>query len=284
MASRLNFFQLPDLEGSIAANGRPRVFLDGGPTYDEIVVETDLTASEIQALVLEVNGEERVRISGQQMLDREAYDGRSATSGQFVLSLADAMARTSLGDGYTGLVTQPTDRVLLTLELSSGVAGTETVTLHGLTSPNRREEFKLFILPEAVPISKTGDNDFIGFRRGRSPWTGPLSNTPSPGALAIRRFFAYGAVSHLRIEQDDRYPFGKNKSSKTVIDALLKRNGKTVPTSSTCVVYDPIHRGNGALDVFDTFSMKSLRATFTTTDSNDITALTEYVEDVRRVA
>lgn len=272
---RLNLYQLPDLEGSIANNGRPHVFIDGGPTYDEIIIETDLVAADILAFVVEVNGDERVRMSGVELQDVLAYDGRAATSGQFVFSFVDAMARQLPGEAMTGLCTKPTDRVKLTLELNSAdIAGTETVTLYALTSPTRPEEFRLYSIPESIPITKTGDNDFTGFERGKVPWNNGM------GAKAIRRVFGYGAITHMRIEQDDRFPYGKNKLKKAVNDAWLKRNGKTVPTSSTCFVFDPVVLGNAIADLFDTFSTKGLRFTFTTSNSTDLTALTQYVERI----
>ena len=271
--SRLNFSQSLDFEGTVAANGNPRLYLDGGPTIEELTLETNLAADEF-TLVIEVDGDKRVEITAQQMLDREAYDGRAVTSGYFVLSLSDALARTIQGEGMTGLTTQPGQRVLISVEIGATVAaGSPSLVLHTETSPNRPEEFLLYILPEAVPVSKVGENEFSGFRRGNSP-----------GKHFIRRSFGYGAITHLSIEQDRRSIYGKRELAKAVNDARLLRNGKTVPTSSTCYVYDPIVKGNVIADLQDTFSREALRATFTTSDSNDITALTEYVHDVRQAA
>lgn len=277
MGMRNNLDQMPDFEGSIAADGRPYVWLEPGPTYDCFVLETDLAAAEIEALVIEKNNEERVRISGVQMQDREAYDGFGATSGYFVFSFADDVSKLFAGEAMTGLVTNPGDRVKLTLELSSGVIGTETAVLYAGLSPNRPvEEFALFCVPESIQITKSGGsgNTFTGFRRGTVPW-----NT-GVGGIAIRRAFNYGSITKLQVGQDDGFPWGKAKLSKALIDATLKRLGKTVPTSSTCVVFDAIARGNTIADLFDTFSRKSLKVNYTTSDTNDLTALTEYVERV----
>lgn len=274
---RTNYDQMPDFEGAIAASGNPYVWLEPGPTYDGFALETDLATAEIEALVIEKNNEERVRISGQQMLDREAYDGFSATSGFFFFRFTDDIARTIQGEAMTGLVTNPGDRVKLSLELSSGVAGTETATLYALMSPNRPvEEFAHFVVPEEIQVTKSGGNGntFTAFKRGEVPWgTGK-------GAIAMRRAFCYGNITTLQIGQDDAFPFGKSKLTKTVLDAELARLGKTVPTSSTCVVFDPVARGNSVADLFDTYSRKSLKFNFVTGDTNDITALTEYVERV----
>lgn len=270
MASRLNFHKSLDLVGSIVAGGNPKSFLDGGPTIEEIVLLTNLEADEF-TLIIQVDGEERVKITGQQMLDREAYEGRTATAGQFVLSFADVMARTLQGEMMSGLTTAPRQRVLVSVEIASVVTPvTPTCEVYVETSGYRPEEFRLYVLPEIIPITKVGENDFASFRRGVRPrqnW--------------IRRIFHYGAVSKLSIKQDDMTVFGERELEKAVNDARLKRNGKTVPAS--CYVYDPILKGSVTTDMLDTFSQRSLRFKLTTTDSNDVTALTEYLLDTRPV-
>ncbi|MBC54112.1 MAG: hypothetical protein CMQ34_09810 [Gammaproteobacteria bacterium] len=270
MASRLNFGQSLDFVGAFAAGGNPKIFLDGGPTLEELTLETNLEADEF-TLRIEVDGEERVKITGTEMLAREAYEGRSATAGQFVLSFADVMARTLQGETMSGLTTQPGQRVLVSLEIAGTVTPvTPTGTLYAETSGNRPEEFRLYILPEIIPITKTGENDFSSFRRGVRPrqnW--------------IRRIFHFGAVSKLSIKQDDMTVFGDRELPKAINDARLKRNGKTVPAA--CYVYDPILKGSVTTDMLDTYAMRALRFKLTTTDSNDVTALTEYMLDVRPV-
>uniref|UniRef100_A0A7S4T4U9 Viral coat protein P2 N-terminal domain-containing protein n=1 Tax=Ditylum brightwellii TaxID=49249 RepID=A0A7S4T4U9_9STRA len=160
MGMRQNFSQSLDLIGTMANGGTLKALLDGGATLDEITIVTDLAAAEF-TLVVEVEGDRRVEITGQQMLDREAYEGRAATSGQFVFTFADPIAKTLQGESLTGMVTQPGQRVLVALELAaSGIAGTETAVLYTETSENRVEEFRLYCLPELVPVSQTGENQF----------------------------------------------------------------------------------------------------------------------------
>ncbi|GFZ83956.1 hypothetical protein GCM10011403_29420 [Pseudohongiella nitratireducens] len=270
MPSRLNFAESLDFQGAVAAGGNPKVFIDGGATIEELTLNTNLEADEF-TLVIEINNEKRVEITGTQMLDREGYDNRSATADQFVLSFSDPLARTLQGEIMSGLVTKPTDRVVISLEIAGAVTPvTPTATLYVETSANRPEEFKLYILPETIPVTKIGENQFANFRRG-----------PAPGRYFIKRVFNYGAITHLEVEQDRKAVFGKRGLPKAVNDGRLKRNGKTVPTSSTCYVYDPNVKQSNTTDLLDTYSVESLRFTFTTSDSNDIEALTEYVQDVR---
>lgn len=275
MASRLNFSKGLDFNGTLAAGAIMTLFIDGGPTYEEFAFESNMPAASL-LITISVNGDDRVKLTGQQMLDREAYDGRTATAGHFVFSFADNMARVLQGEGFTSLVTRPNDRVKITVEVDAGDATVDrTLQLYVETTGSRPEEFVLRVLPEQVPVTQTGENNFAGFRRASRPSIGIVPQ------LGIRRVFGYGAIAKLAAKQDGRNIFGERNLEKAANDARLKRNGKTVPTSSTCFVYDPICKGNVIQDLLDTFSREFLRFTFTTTTSADIVAVTEYVEDVR---
>lgn len=267
MSLRENFQQALDLIGTMVNGGTLKAYLDGGPTLEEIVIETDLDAADF-TLVVEVDGDRRVQMTGTQLNAREAYEGRTATAGQFVFAFSDPMARLFQGDAMTALTTQPHQRVLVSLELAAaGVVGTETATIYTETTPNRPEEFRLYCLPEAIPVSQIGENQFDGFRRGSVP-----------GQNKIRRIFNYGAITHVSVEQDRRSLYGKREMPKAVNDARLLRNGKTVPAA--CYVLDFVAKGNVIVDLLDTFSREAFRFTFTTSDANDITAVTEYVQAV----
>ena len=272
MGSRLNFDRGLDFTGAVAANGNPRIHLDGGVTFEELVLETNLAADEF-TLVVEVDGELRVRMTGQQLLDREAYDSRAATSGQFVLALADATAKTMVGEGVTGLTTQVGQRVMVSLEIGGTVAaGSPAAVLYTETSSNRPEEFKLFILNEVIKITQVGENEYDGFRKSLKP-----------ASLMVRRAFMYGAITKFRLEQDNRAVFGKRNMPIAINTARLLRNGKTAPTA--CYVYDPIVKGNVIADWLDLWtSQVPTRATITTSNTTDVNALVEYVEDVRMPA
>ncbi len=271
MGARINFFKMPAFQGNIATGNTIQTFLDGGPTYEELQLHcANVVAADIAQFIVEVNGDLRVQLTGQQMLDLEAYEGRTATSNEFVFSFSDALARTIQGEASGGLVTKPGDRVLVKIVLGT-LGGSEAFDLYAVTSPNRVEELRRYVVPEAVPITLTGDNDYKGLRSGN------FTNE-----IRIRRMFNYGNVTHLRIEQDQRFPYGKDKLLKAVNDSLLARHGKTVPSS--CYVFDPIFRGNTLIDLFDTFSRQSLTVTMTTGDSNAVTSIVDYLEMTRQPA
>lgn len=277
--SRINFSKSLDFVGDVAASGNPRVHVDGGVTIEELTLHTNLAPSEF-TLVIELDGDQRVKMTGQELLDREAYEGRPAASNQYVLSMSDAMAKSLIGEAATGLCTQVGQRVMVSLEIAASVAATTPyANLYLETTKNRPEEYRLYIVPETVKITQAGENDYDGFRKSKYPLFVDQNGGQALGNLSVRRIFNYGAVSAYRIEQDDRAVFGKRNLIKEVNDARLERNGKTPPAN--CYVYDPIVKGNVIADLLDVYTAQTpMRATLTTTNTTDVKALVEYIERV----
>lgn len=271
MSSRLNYSKSLDFVGDVAASGNPRVHVDGGVTIEEMTIHTNLSPSEF-TLVVEIDGDQRIKMTGQQLLDREAYYGRPATDDVYVLSLADSMAKSLVGEAATAMTTQVDQRVMVSLEIGAAVAeATPFANLYLETTANRPEEFRLYIVPETVKITQAGENDYDGFRKARRP-----------GQLYIRRAFNYGAVSKLRLEQDEKAVYGKRNLDKSINDARLKRNGLTPPAN--CYVFDPLVKGNMVADLFDMYVNEvPTRATLTTTNTTDVKAVVEYLENVQQV-
>jgi hypothetical protein len=269
MSSRLNFSKTLDFVGDVAANGNPRVHIDGGVTIEEMTLSTNLAPSEF-TFIVEVDGDLRIKMTGQELIDREDYPGRTATAGQYVLSFADPMAKSLIGEAATSLTTQVNQRVMVSLEIGESVAaGSPSANLYLETTENRPEEFRLYIVPEVMKVTQVGENDYDGFRKAKRI-----------DQLKMRRAFLYGAVSKLRIEQDDRAVFGKRNLEKNINDARLKRNGLTPPAN--CYVFDPLVKGNAVADLFDMWVNEvPTRATLTTTNTTDVKALVEYFDDVR---
>lgn len=267
---RQNFEQGPDFKGTINDGGRPRLQLDAGPTYERFMLKTNVAADEF-TFFIEVEGDRRVELTGTELEDMAEYDGRTSTAGYFFLDMTDNLAKLAQGELMSGLTTQVGDRVIVGVDLAASVTeASPTLELFYKASGNRPNEFELYILPEHVPITKTGKNPFRGFQEG-----------DFPEHIAIRRFFAYGAITHLSIKRDDRHLFGEGDLAIADNNADLLHDFKVVPTSSTCYVCDPIINGNVILDVLDTFNRKHLEANFTTSNDSDLRVITHYIKDVR---
>lgn len=268
---RTNFRQMDDHEGSVASNGQLKFKLEAGPTYDVLALSTaNVDTPADHAFVVEVDGDERVRMSLQELLDREAYEGNAATSGFFFFSFVDLMARTIEGENIGGMVTKPGSRVYVTIELGT-VDADETFTLYAQTSDARQEEIILRCIQEQIPITKAGLNPFTGFDEGRAP-----------GHITIRKMFLYSSqITKVSLERDDRFLYGKRELPIAANSALVKRAGKTVP--SNCFVLDPVRQGNVISDPVDTFNQKEFRLNITTSGTTDVTGVVEYVEDLRAI-
>ena len=266
--SHLNFGRGLDFTGAVEAGGNPRVHVDGGATIESLLIHTNLAPADFE-LIVEVDGEERVKLNGQQMLDREHYDGYATAANEYVFTFSDPMAKLQSNELATGLVTQVGQRMVVSLEIADNVTPNEPFAdLYLETSPNKAEVVRLYVLPEVVPITQVGENQYDGFRKGKAQ-----------GELAIRRAFLYGSIANFKLEQNDRAVFGKRMLSAQINNNRLARYGKTAPNN--CVVYDPIVRGNVLSDVLDLFTQSApTRATLTTTNSSDVKAIVEYVKDL----
>lgn len=269
--SRINFGRGLDFTGDVAEGGSPKVRVDGGVVIEQFLLVTNLAASEF-FFTVEVDGNLRFKLTGEQMLDRESYDGYGNSANEYVFSPADAMAKLQGSELATGLVTKVGQRVEVTLEISENVAAATPeaqLYLETSTGVGRTEVYRLYVLPEVVPITQIGENQYDGFRKAKRL-----------GELAMRRAFFYGSVDKYKIEQEDRAVIGKRMLPSAVNNNRLKRYGKNVPAN--CTVYDPIVRGNVLGDVLDLFTtVTPTRLTAQTADSDDLLALVEYVQDMR---
>lgn len=116
----------------------PSVQLAGGPTYHQIVINTNsatpenLAAADINYVRLLLNGDAIVELTGVQLDDLQKYKGLHTAAGVFVLPLGDKSANTLPSQFAGRLVTFPTDN--LVLEVSIGAKGAHTDTLPTLNA------------------------------------------------------------------------------------------------------------------------------------------------------
>ncbi len=197
----------------VASDGQATLKIDGGPTYDEIILDTQgsiTDATKILLVSLVLNGEEIVRATGSQLKTLENYKGLAADSDKFVISFSDITANTLEGQQLSGLVTFPTDNIVLNVEI--GTVVTPKLKAHAKVSPSTMiRSFlpklrQLTFSPDAV-----GENDFSTLQRGP----------------AYRRIHLFGDISEMRIVKDGTEYMN---TTKGINDLILRRN-KLVPQS-----------------------------------------------------
>ncbi|MEG3696776.1 major capsid protein P2, partial [Vibrio coralliirubri] len=68
--------------------------IPNGPTYHELVLETNASAADMQRIAITLNAEEIYVLTGEELVMLERYKRRDATAGHFVIPFSDIVART----------------------------------------------------------------------------------------------------------------------------------------------------------------------------------------------
>ncbi|MEZ9301508.1 major capsid protein P2, partial [Vibrio splendidus] len=90
-----------------------------GPTYEEIFLETNLSAAQLKRITITLNADEIIVLDGELIKALEAYKGLAQTENFFTIPLADISAKTKNGVRYTGLVTESGDNITLEVEVAA---------------------------------------------------------------------------------------------------------------------------------------------------------------------
>lgn len=237
-----------DSFSGVAKNSTATVTLPGGVVYDALHFEfnedANFTIAQIQAVRLNLNGEDIIDVSGTVLQMIEAYKGNAAQTGYFTLQLAEILAKTFDGSLAYGLITTGKDAV--SVEVAIGDTGTTVPTLEA------------FAETRAIPLNK----DKQPMRRRFVPKLRRFTNNASAGGpfeistlprrpdVRYKRIYFEGAnINGLEIERDGYKPF---KLTKARNEYFQKRWGATPQADH--VVFDPIVRGWAMADTFATAS------------------------------
>ncbi len=237
--------QLNSFDG-LAWNQKATARLEGGPTYDEIILDfggTITSAAQVLNVIINLNGDEIVRLTGEELKMLEAYRGHAADADKFVITLEDIDNKSEEGQKITSLVTLPGDNITLTVQIGNyTTANTDPLSLTAYARVSGAQQKRVFI-PRKYSIvmnaASTGENDFTTLTRG--PRIRALHfKTPNMTGLRIRRD---------RIEVHEPIPVDVN-------ELLLKRNGRT--PQAGYYHFDPIQSKFGLRDLFATAAQESL--------------------------
>lgn len=241
--------------------------IPNGPTYHELIVETNAQAQDIERLSITLNTDEIYVLTGAELLMLERYKRRDHTAGLFVVPFSDIVARTKNGVRYTGLVTELGDSIQLDIQFKAKPASADELHVQIWAHVTNAQAIRVIvpkIKRQTMSANSQGDNEFTN-----------LLHSPT---LAIRRMhFMHDAINKLKIERDFSKEF---ESSKLISEANIKRNERT--PQAGYFHFDPIVRGFSIDELFPTQHSSSLVFTVTTTDiPGSIPILVESVEVVR---
>ncbi|MGR5001963.1 MULTISPECIES: major capsid protein P2 [Vibrio] len=237
-----------------------------GPTYHELVLETNAEAAEIERLSITLNAEEIYILTGSEILMLERYKQRAHTTGHYVIPFSDITARTKNGVRYTGLVTEAGDNIHLDVQFKAKASGDPlSIQVHAwVTNAQPARILVPMIKRETMPANAAGVNEFT-------------SLVSSPLITLRRAHFMHAGITKLEIERD----FVKEyEANKFINEANAKRNERT--PQAGYFHFDPIVRGFSIDELFPTQHSSNLKFSVTTSDvAGSIPILIESVKVVR---
>lgn len=234
-----------------------------GPTYEEIFLETNLTAEQLTRVTITLNGDEIVVLDGKLIRMMEAYKGLAPTDGFFVIPLSDITAKTKNGMRYTGLVTEAGDNITLDVEIASTTqANPPTVQLQAHATVSEKQPVRL-VVPQIKRHSMQAtstENEFL--------------DLPSSPLHHVRRMhFKSDQIHSLQIYRD----FVKVHDSTKALETMRgKRNRRF--WQPEYYHFDPIMRGFYMDELFATAHASELK--FTVKTSQAVGSIPIIVESV----
>lgn len=238
-----------------------------GPTYQELILETNAEAADLERVSITLNAEEIYVLTGSELLMLERYKRRDHTAGHFVIPFADIAARTKNGVRYTGLVTERGDNIQLDIQFKAKAQGADPLSIQVHAWVTNAQAVRILvpmIKRETMAANAAGTNEF--------------TNLISSPLIAVRRMhFMHDKINKLEIERDFVKEFEANKF---IAEANAKRNERT--PQAGYFHFDPIVRGFSIDELFPTVHTSSLKFTVTTDDvAGSIPILVESVKNVR---
>lgn len=238
-----------------------------GPTYEEIFLETNLSAAQIKRVTITLNADEIVVLDGELIKKLEAYKGLAQVDGFFTIPLADITAKTKNGVRYTGLVTEKGDNITLEVEVADTMQATPpAIKLQAWATVAPAQPARVVVpkIKKQTMQATSTENEFLELV------SGPLQ-------LVRRMHFLNGDIHALQIYRDFVKVYD---SSRSLEEMRAKRNRRF--WQPDCFHFDPIMRGFYIDELFPTMHQSELKFTVKTSQpQGSIPIIVESVEVVR---
>lgn len=237
--------QLSSFDG-LSWNQKASLRIEGGPTYDEIILDTEGTITDPAQIVrwgINLNGEEIMYGTGEDLKMLESYRGLYGEDDKFCISFEDISNRTENGQVLTSLVTLAGDNITLTVEIGSfETNATDPLSLRAFARASASQGVRRFI-PRLQTLtfnaSAVGENDFSTLVRGPRVRSIHFKTANMSGLRVLRD----------RIEVVEKLPVDVN-------NMFLRRYGRS--PQAGYFHFDPIATQFGIRDLFATQVKESL--------------------------
>ncbi|MGF1888858.1 major capsid protein P2 [Photobacterium profundum] len=238
-----------------------------GPTYDEIFLETNLSAAQLKRISITLNADEIIVLDGELLKKLEAYKGLTQTDGFFAIPLMDITAKTKNGMAYTGLVTEGGDNITLEVEIAeTSQSNSPAIKLQAWATVSAGQSVRVVVpqIKRQTMQASSTENEFLDLI------SGPLH-------MVRRMHFLSDKVHSLQIHRD----FVKvHDSTRALEDMRAKRNRRF--WQANCYHFDPIMRGYYIDELFRTVHNSELKFTVKTSEPcGSISIIVESVLIVR---
>ncbi|MFL7024156.1 major capsid protein P2 [Enterovibrio norvegicus] len=238
-----------------------------GPTYHELILETNAAAADIERASVTLNGEEIYILTGEELRMLERYKKRQHTERYFVIPFSDITARTKNGVRYTALVTEKGDNIHLDVQFASKADSAAALSIQVHAHVSNAQPVRLIVpmlKPQTMPANAQGVNEF--------------TSLVSSELIAVRRMhFKHDNIDKLEINRDFIKEY---EATAFIADSNAIRNDR-VPQDGY-FHFDPIVRGFSVDELFPTQHNSELKFSVTTSDvAGSIPILVESVKVVR---
>jgi hypothetical protein len=249
----------------VAFNSKASMSLPVGPTYNEIHLQTSLTAAQIRQVSIVLNGDTIIQVSGEDLVMMEKYKGHFVEAGTFVIPFTNPNAKNQNGGNFGGLVTLLGENITLEIEIGNG-SGALTLDAVAFQAPAQARRVWLSrIRTHVMQASATGWNDFTTF--------------PTGAAINLRRVFFKGAVNRLKIERDNFILFDAKKEGQAF---QQKRVGRF--PQDGIFIFDPTMYGYEQADVLNTGNQSEFVFRVDAGEAKPIPILVESIQQVGALA
>lgn len=234
----------------VAWGERPEVKLAGGPVYQGIVLTTNLEPEHIISAELFVNGDPRIRLTGEDMKMLERYKKKWDQDGVYFFPIGDFSGNSLEGQMLSGLETSPNDNLILrvTVAADPDPGNSPNVSLKAEAIVNSRVQSALgdgmaLYVPRITAVT---------FHAGQSGLNIHDSLPHGPNVI-IKRVHFKGDLEHLRVLKDKTRVWERSAETNLY---LLKHNERAPQPGY--YHFDAVESGFIMAEMLDTVVQESM--------------------------
>lgn len=227
---------------SVSAGQEAWVKLSNGPTYQQLLIESNIPPAEMEKISVDLGGvhDEGIIFDalGTELITKDKYKGKTVPGAApyfYMVEFGQLDGKTDGGQMYSGLVTLPTDNIRLLFDLADELTpGAPYIKVSGYASASQPvRTFIPYLRPQTIIVNETG--------------TVTYSSLPTKKNLHYRRLWLFGGgLTQVELYKDGGRQYHGVKASVEYMQKYLE----LVPQSGVWVV-DFVERGFVLMDLYD---------------------------------